>query len=171
MNIDIPEKGLSIRANVEVRMYDEKYIKTYKDYLIAKNRGLLDKVTIQKDTGENLVVNAGLNQIILLLNNGSAVNFTFCGVGSSNTAVLATDTDLNTSIVRIAVTNIYQSANVGHWDTFFNSTTGNGTIWESGLFSLVSAGIMLCHKLLGSSFAKTTNNTMTISWTLQVSAV
>lgn len=160
-----------ITANVKVLGYDKKDVPDYKTYLKLKESGDLEKFAIYKDEGTNLVVNAGLNQVIALLLGLNTTSFGFCGVGSSSTAVSATDTDLNTPIGRIAVTNAYQVSNVGHWDTFFSSSQDNGTWNESGLFSLVSGGIMLCHKLLSSTFTKSSSNTATVTWTITVTAV
>lgn len=133
-------------------------------YAVCKENGWI------KDESDNLVVNAGLAQIILLLNGGSTTSFGFCGVGSGSSTVLPGDTDLTTPIVRLAVTSIGQSANVGSWATFFPMGSGTGTWNESGLFSLVSAGIMLCKKLIG-PFSKTALITATIAWQITVTAV
>ena len=133
-------------------------------YAVCKENGWI------RDESDNLVVNTGLAQIILLLNGGSSVYFAFCGVGSGSSTVLPGDTDLTTPIMRLAVTSIGQSANVGTWSTFFPIGIGTGTWSEAGLFSLISAGIMLCKKLIG-PFSKTSGITATVSWTITVTAV
>lgn len=170
-----------ISGTVTLYSFPAEIIPTYHDYLLIGEGKAFPSVhrarCIEngwiKEEDKNLVVNAGLNQIVLLLNGGSATNFQSCGVGSGTSTVLATDTDLTTPITRISVTAIYQSANVGHWDTFFNSTTGTGTWGEAGLFSTntLASGIMLCKKLFTSTFPKTTSNTSTVAWTLTVTAV
>lgn len=160
-----------ITANVKVLGFDKENVPDYETYLKLKDSGELEKFAIYKDEGTNLVVNAGLNQTVALLLGLNTTSFGYCGVGSSTTVVSATDTDLNTAIGRIAVTNAYQVSNVGHWDTFFSSSQDNGTWNESGLFSAAAAGIMLCHKLLASTFTKTSSNTATVTWTITVTAV
>lgn len=133
-------------------------------YAVCKENGWI------KDESDNLVVNVGLSQIILLLNGGSSAFFAFAGVGSGLSAVMSGDTDLTTPIVRLAVTSISQSSNVGTWSTFFPINIGNGTWNEAALFTLISGGIMLCKKLLG-PFTKTSGITATLSWNITVTAV
>jgi hypothetical protein len=167
-----------ITGKVTVYSYPADKIKSYHDHVLIGEGWAFPSVHYArcmengwiKDIGDILVVNAGLNQIILLLNGGSTTSFGFCGVGSDGTIVTPTDTDLNTPITRIAVTYIYQSANVGHWDTFFNAATGNGTWLETCLASALSGGIMLCRKVI-TSFVKSSSNTGTISWQITVTAV
>lgn len=168
-----PRARFAISGRVEACMYDAKKVPTFEDYLRLRNLGELDKYVVWKDKGENLVVNAGLARIILLLNGSSTTSFASCGVGSGTNTPAATDTDLQTAITRISVTNITQSANVGYWNTFFASSVGNGTWNESGLFdtNTLGSGTMLCHKLFSSSFPKTSLNTATVAWQLTVTAV
>lgn len=167
-----------ITGKVTIYKYPSNIIKSYHDHILIGESRAFPCVHYARckergwiiDEGDNLIVNAGLNQLILLLNGSSTTAFTFCGVGSGNIVVAPTDIDLTTPIVRIAVTTPYQNANVGHWDTFFNSATGNGTWMETALFSAISAGIMLCKKLI-TSFPKTTSNTATVAWTITVTAI
>ena len=124
----IPDK-LRINGFVEARGYDARYIKTYRDYLIAKNRGLLDKVTIWKDVGNNKIVDVGTQQIIDLII-GSNVNYpSHCQNGSSTTAVTSADVDLVTAITpRVAIAYKYRSGLSVKVDTFFDSATENGNV-------------------------------------------
>lgn len=169
---------IKITGRVVVYSYPKNIIKSYHDHILIGEGWAFPSVHYARckqngwitDEGDNLVVNAGLNQLILLLNGSSTTSFGFCGVGSGTTAVAATDTDLTTPIVRIAVTNIYQNANIGHWDTFFNAATGNGNWNETCLASAVSAGIILCKKII-TLFPKTTSNTGTVAWSITVTAV
>lgn len=162
---------IRITANVDVYGFDKDQVPDYETYLKLKQSGELEKFSIYHDKGENLVVNAGLNQIIALIIGSSSTFWAFTGVGSGSTTPAATDTDLTTPIGRIGVTNAYQVSNVGHFDTFFSSTQDNGTWNESGIFTAASSGIMLCHKLLASSFTKSSSNTATVSWTITITAV
>lgn len=172
MNEEFRRKSqIKITGNVNILGFDAKKVKTFDDYLRLKKLGQLEKHTIYKDLGDNLVVNAGLNQIIALIIGSNTTSWGYCGVGSSSTAVTATDTDLNTPIARIAVTSPYQVSNVGHFDTFFSVSQGNGTWNESGIFTASSGGIMLCHKVLGSSFVKSSSNTANVSWQITLTAV
>ncbi|HJU13655.1 MAG TPA: hypothetical protein VJ792_04290 [Candidatus Nitrosotalea sp.] len=168
-----PKSRFRLSGHVEAYMFDAKKVPTFDDYLRLRQRNELEKFVLWKDKGDNLVVNAGLARIILLLNAGSTTAFGSCGVGSGTNNPAPTDTDLQTAITRITVTNITQSANVGYWNTFFSSAVGNGTWNETGLFdtNTLGSGTMLCRKLFSSSFPKTSLNTATIAWQLTVTAV
>jgi hypothetical protein len=117
------------------------------------------------DKGKNLIVNAGSNLISQLCTGASTAYFTYCAVGSGTNAVLATDTTLQSELGRVAVTSAYAVTNTAHFDTFFSTSQGNGTWNETGIFNAASSGVMGSRKLLGSSFAKSSSNTATVSWT------
>jgi len=128
---------------------------------------------IQEECQEvkNLIVNAGLYQIIDLIIGASDADFTHCGVGSGSTAPAAGDTDLQMPIGdRKVVTERFRSANTGALSTFFGSADNNGTWRESGLFTALTAGTMLCRALLAAAFEKTTAKTATVDWTISASA-
>jgi len=161
-----------ISGYVEARGYDARYIKTYRDYLIAKNRGLLDKITIWKDEGPNKVVEGGIQQFIDVMIGSNILYPAFCQNGSGTNAVTDADIDLQTAITpRLAIAYKYRSGLSLKVDTFFDSTSENGTWAESSLWSALTGGIMYCRKLYSSSFAKTTANTSTVTWTITLAAV
>lgn len=164
--------GFRLTGHVESHIFKKYEVPTFEHYLKLKQRKELDLYAVWKDKRDNLVVNAGLNNVILLLNGGAGVSFPSCGVGSGTALVAPTDTDLTTPIIRISVTQIGQAANVGYWNTFFAGSVGNGTWNETGLFSTntPASGVMLAHLLFGSSFVKTSSNTGTVAWTITASA-
>jgi len=162
---------IMLSGYVEVRTYDARYIKTYKDMLIAQNRGLLDKVTIEKTSGKNLVVNSGINQLIALLVGSSTKAFTWCGVGTGTSAVTPSDIDLQTPLLRVAVATGYGYNNTATFVTFFTQSQAAGTWAESGLFTDSSSGSMFAHKLFSSTLVKDSTKTASVIWVITPVAV
>lgn len=114
-----------------------------------------------KDTGfmKNIITNAGLAQIALLAGDASAVPFTYLALGTSATAVAATDTTLtaeitDTGLARTTATVSRITTTVTN-DTlslvYTWTATGAKTINEVGIFNASSAGTMLGHKLTGAT--------------------
>lgn len=157
------------RLTANVKIYSHPSDFTYQDYQLLSERA---KEASLVDEGKNLVVNAGLNQIVQLLIGGNTNSITYCGVGSNSTAVTAADTDLNTAIgSRLSITNRYAgTTGVAHFDSFYSSSSNNGTWLETALFDASSSGDMICRKII-SSFVKATTNTATVAWTLTISAI
>ena len=131
--------------------------------------------SLKWDTGfiKNIITNAGKAQIALLAGDSSAVPFTYLAVGTSSTAVAATDTTLtaeitDTGLERAAATVSRVTTTVTN-DTLqlvkMWTASGTKTIEETGLFNASSAGTMLGHALTTS---KTVNNGEAIQITYQV---
>lgn len=159
---------LGISGQVLVTGFNADYVKTFDDYLSERKRR---QGRIYQDVGHNLIVDAGSNQIGNLCVGANTNSFTHNGVGSSTTAVAAGQTDLQTPITRIAVTSRYQVSNASHFDTFWDSATGNGTWNETGIFTAISSGTMGSRKVLSSPFTKSTANTATVAWTWTISPI
>jgi hypothetical protein len=127
-------------------------------------------------TVDNIVTNAGKAQLALLTGDASAVPFTFLAVGTSSTAVAATDTTLTAEIVdsgleRAAGTVSRVTTTVTN-DTFQITKTwtasGSKTVEEVGVFNAASAGTMLSHALTTSK-AVTSGETITATYQLRFS--
>jgi len=136
-----------------------------------------DSVRI-KDTGflENIITNAGKAQIALLAGDATAVPFTYLALGTSATAVAATDTTLgaeitDTGLARSLATVSRVSTSVTN-DTlslvFTWTATGIKTIQETGIFNASSSGTMLAHKLT-SAITTANNDLVQIIYTIQFS--
>ena len=122
---------------------------------------------------KNIITNAGKAQLALLAGDASATPFTYLAVGTSATAVAATDTTLTAEIVdsglaraagtvsRVTTTVTNDTLQV----TYTWTATGSKTIEEIGLFNASSAGTMLGHALTTS---KALTNTDTLAATYQV---
>lgn len=156
---------IAIKGHVYREFYDSRYIQTYKDVLIARNRGLLDKVTIYKDEGDNRVVDVGVQQIIDLIIGSNVLYPAYCQNGSGTNTVTSADVDLQTPITpRQAMSYRYRSGLSVKIDTFFDKNTENGTWAESSIWTAITSGIMFARKLFDASFSKTTSNTSTVTW-------
>lgn len=130
---------------------------------------------LKDDTGwiKNIITNAGKAQLALLAGDASATPFTYLAVGTSATAVAATDTTLTAEIVdtglaraagtvsRVTTTVTDDTLQV----TYTWTATGNKTVEEVGLFNASSAGTMLGHAL---TTTKTLVNTDILVGTYQV---
>lgn len=129
-----------------------------------------DKNGVLKDSSgwiKNIITNAGKAQIALLAG-ASGTAFTYLAVGTSTTAVAATDTTLTAEIVdtglaraagtvsRVTTTVTNDTLQVVYTWT----ASGSKTVEEVGLFNAASTGTMLNHALTTSK-ALTANDTLT----------
>jgi hypothetical protein len=125
-----------------------------------------------KDTRDikNLVVTTGLEWIADRMNDVGDL-MTHMGVGSGNTAPTALDTSLSALLVErhpldsTTVTN----ASVLYVHAFLPGES-TGAIVEAGIFNALSGGDMLCRTVFD-VVTKGVDDTMTISWTITISAV
>lgn len=121
----------------------------------------------------NIITNAGKAQIALLAGDASAVPFTYLAVGTSNTAVAATDTTLTAEITTLglgrALGTVSRVTTTVTNDTlqvvYTWTASGTITVEEVGLFNASSAGTMLGHAL---TTTKSLVNTDTLVATYQV---
>lgn len=127
-------------------------------------------------TVDNIVTNAGKAQLALLCGDASATPFTYIALGTSATAVAATDTTLTAEIVdsgleRAAATISRTTTTVTN-DTFQAvktfTATGSKTVEEVGIFNAASSGTMLSHALTTSK-AVTSGETITATYQLRFS--
>ena len=113
--------------------------------------------SIIKDSGwiKNVITNAGKAQVALLMGDATAVPFTYLAVGTSTTAVAATDTTLTAEIVDTGLAR--HAATVSRVTTTVTNDTlqltytwtasGSKTVEEAGIFNDPTAGTMLGHAL------------------------
>lgn len=111
------------------------------------------------DTGliPNITTNAGKAQFASLVGDASAIPFTYLAVGTSSTAVAATDTTLGAEIVDTGLARA--SATVGRTTTSVTNDTlsltytwtasGSKTVQEIGYFNASSSGTLGGHALTG----------------------
>lgn len=119
---------------------------------------------VNKETGEiidsqefcNLIVNAGLTRVALLLNGNSSTYFRALAVGTGTTGAANTDTELETEVTRATatLTNGTYTAVFAHTFTF----GGDYAITEAGIFdsATVSGSSMLSRTVFSAKNVSTT---------------
>ena len=119
---------------------------------------------------KNLVVTAGLGFIASRMKDTTADVMTHMAVGSGTTAAAAGQTDL-VSILgsREALDSTAVSGAVVTYTCGFEAGDGTGAITEAGIFNASSSGTMLCRTVF-SAVNKAADDTMTITWTITLSA-
>jgi len=125
-----------------------------------------------KDTREvdNLVVNAGLAFITSRMAGTSEAVMSHMAIGSDNTAAAAGQTDLISILgSREALDSTTPSSNTIVYVASFEAGEGTGGVVEAGIFNASTAGTMLCRTVF-SVVNKGADDTMTITWTITLSA-
>jgi hypothetical protein len=144
---------------------------------VIKLVGALDIVVTDSDGNiketrkeKNLVVTTGLGYIASRIKDASATAMSHMAVGSGTTAAAAGQTDL-VSILgsREAIDSTTVSAAVVTYTCTFEAGDGTGAITEAGIFNASSSGTMLCRTVF-SAVNKAADDTMTITWTVTLSA-
>lgn len=141
---------------------------TYTFEIRDVNGNIRDGFTI-----DNIVTNVGKAQLALLTGDASAVPFTYLALGTSSTAVAATDTTLGAEItdsgLERAVGTVSRVTTTVTNDTFQITktwtATGSKTVEEVGVFNAASTGTMLSHALTTS---KPVSSGETITGTYQL---
>lgn len=174
-------ENIRVTANVLVYLFPADKVPNYNAFLLIGEGVAFPGVRHArcmergwcKVQERNLVVSAGLAQIVNLMIGVNTNSFNYVGVGSGSSTPVAGNTDLGTAISpRQTVTSRYLVGSTeAHWDTFFSTSQNNGTWNESGIFDASSSGDMLCRKLFGASFTKDTTKTATIQWKVTFTAV
>jgi len=131
-----------------------------------------------KDTGflKNIITNAGKAQIALLAGDASATPFTYLALGTSATAVAATDTALIAEIVDTGLSRT--TATVSRTTTSVTNdtlslvyswtATGAKTIQEVGILNASSTGTLLGRKLTGATTVANLD-VLQVTYTIQFS--
>jgi hypothetical protein len=142
------------------------------DFLTAK--GTLG-IVLTDETGNlkqelnvtNLVVDTGLAYIASRMKDTSATAMSHMAIGSGTNDPAASDTALQTSLGRVALTSTTVTNNSVAYVASFPAGTGTGAVTEAGIFNASSGGTMLCR----TEFAvinKAAGDSMTITWTVTV---
>ncbi len=101
--------------------------------------------TVEYHRSENIIVDVGFDLIADVIGlTAQPVEVTHCAIGTGTTAAAATDTTLETELVRKTTAYTHTaSTKVFQFETTFLAGEGTGTITEAGLFNNVTAGVML----------------------------
>lgn len=118
---------------------------------------------------ENLIVDTGLDYIASRMNGTSESVMSHMAVGTGSTAAAAADTALGTELNRQSLTSTTVTDNALAYVASYAAGTATGSLTEAGLFNASSAGTMLCRTVFG-TVTKAADDSMTITWTITVSA-
>ena len=119
---------------------------------------------------KNLVVTSGLGFIASRMKDATADAMTHMAVGSGSTAAAAGDTDLGSILgSREVLDSTTVSGATVTYVSSFEAGDGTGAITEAGIFNAASGGTMLCRTVF-STVNKASDDTMTITWTITLSA-
>jgi hypothetical protein len=146
-----------------------------KDALKLKGRVALvlkDKEGKIKETRDidNLVVDAGLDYIASRMEGTTSDVMSHMGLGSGTTAAAAGDTDLESLLgSREALDSTTVTDNTVQYVASFEAGDATGAVTEAGIFNASSAGTMLCRTVF-SVVNKQADDTMTVTWTITISA-
>jgi hypothetical protein len=133
---------------------------------------LKDKQGEVKDTREvdNLVVTTGLNFIASRMEGVSDSVMSHMAIGEGTTAAAANNTDLEQILgSREALDSTTNTNNTVVYVASFEAGDGTGPVTEAGIFNASTAGTMLCRTVF-SVVNKGADDTMTITWTITLSA-
>jgi len=125
-----------IRKNGNVLLSEEeRNIKVKGTILITKRNAKTGKI-VEKKIYTNLVTNVGLQLICnALIDNASFTEgITYLALGSDSTAAAVTDTTLGAEVFRKALTLRTREDQSIELSLFMNTSEGNGTHYELGLF-------------------------------------
>lgn len=124
----------------------------------------------EKRKEKNLVVNTGLAYIASRMKDTTETAMSHMAVGSDSTAPAAGDTDLGSILgVREALDSTDVTGAVTTYVSSFEAGEGTGAITEAGIFNASTAGTMLCRTVFA-TVNKAADDTMTITWTITLSA-
>lgn len=125
-----------------------------------------------KDSREinNLVVSAGISFIASRMKDATATAMSHMAVGTGAVAAAAGNTALGAESARVALTSTTANATNVVYVASFPAGTGTAALTEAGLFNAASAGTMLCRTVY-SVINKGANDTMTVTWTINLVAV
>ena len=133
---------------------------------------LKDKNGKVKETREidNLVVDAGLDYIASRMKDATATAMTHMGLGSGTTSAAAGDTDLESILgSREALDSTTVTDNAIAYVASFEAGDATGAVTEAGIFNASTGGTMLCRTTF-SVVNKQADDTMTVTWTVTISA-
>ena len=124
----------------------------------------------EERTEKNLVVTTGLNYIASRMKDATANVMSHMALGSGTTSAAAGQTDLVTLLgSREALDSTTVTANAVAYVASFEAGDATGAVTEAGIFNAASSGTMLCRTVF-SVVNKAADDTMTVTWTITLSA-
>lgn len=118
---------------------------------------------------DNLVVTSGLGYIASRMKDATATAMSHMAIGTGTTAAAAGDTTLGTELDRNALTSTTVTSNQIEYVASWSAGDGTGAVTEAGIFNAASAGTMLARTVFD-VVNKAANDTLSITWTITLSA-
>lgn len=119
----------------------------------------------------NLVVSTGLAFITSRMTDAADSVMSHMAIGTGTTAAAAGDSSLGTEVYREALDSTTDSSNTIAYVSSFeaNEPSSAAAITEAAIFNAASGGTMLCRTVFD-AVNKDVNDTMTITWTITLTA-
>lgn len=117
----------------------------------------------------NLVVTSGLGYITSRMKDATETAMGYMAIGTGTTAAAAGDTALGTELDRNAVSSVTVTGNQVAYAATWNAGDGTGAVTEAGIFNADTAGTMLARTVFD-VVNKAANDTLSITWTITLSA-
>ena len=120
---------------------------------------------------KNTIVNGGYDFICDVIGNTTQPDdMGWTGIGTGTTGVQATDTILETHVIRVANTYAHSTGTKVFTHTAdYAAGTGTGAITESGLFNQVTTGGTLLNRVVFDVINKGASDTLQVVWTITLS--
>lgn len=119
---------------------------------------------------DNLVVDTGLDYIASRMKDATATAMTHMALGSGTTAAAAGDTDLGSILgSRELLDSTTVTDNTIQYVSSFEAGDATGAVTEAGIFNASTGGTMLCRTVF-SVVNKAADDTMSVTWTITISA-
>lgn len=146
----------------------EKKLKLYINATIESFNVKTGKIT-KTSKIHNLVVNTGLDECI---DNGLS-SIGYMAVGTDNTAVSSTDTELGVEVQRQAVSKTNEGTGIREYDITFTFSSGESyALKEAGLFdSATASGSLMFNRLVFNTHNVDVDNGVRIRITITLTAV
>lgn len=124
------------------------------------------------DMVKNLFVTAGKNSLAAGLAGIANSGFiTYCALGTGTNVPAYANTTLQTEIIRKLISVRSVAGNIATFQTFFNTSEGNATLKEVGLFGglasgTVDSGTLFCRTAINR--IKNSAQTLTLYWSVTI---
>ncbi len=128
-----------------------------------------DGVEIERREIHNIICNVGIAKVAGLVAGTATGGFGYMATGTGTTAAAATDTALQTEVLRVATTNSLVTTTVTNDTSQFVGTfnyTATYAITEAGIFDASSAGNLLAHQVFA-AVNVVSGDSIQITWKVQ----
>ena len=114
---------------------------------------------------DNLITNAGKNQIMLRIGSNTQATCSHIAVGSGVTAANISDTAMGTLLAVVSGSMSNPTTQSHQVVATFGAGVGTGTITEYGLYA---SGSALIGRIVNASVVKAANDTLQVTYTLSI---